>query len=63
MTFIDWLPPLISVISLFLLILVLKKLATPADDTVGRSLREEFKASREETGRAARELREEVAAM
>lgn len=62
MTYIDWLPLLISAISLFLMLLVLKKLAAPEDDTVVRSLREEFKASREEAARAARELREEVGA-
>ena len=62
MTFINWLPLLLSVVSVVLLGLVLKKLASPGDDTVAKLLREEFKASREESAHTARELREEVAA-
>ncbi|MEN8142604.1 MAG: DNA recombination protein RmuC [Thermodesulfobacteriota bacterium] len=62
MTITFWIPVLLSVISLLLLLVVLKKLYFPTDDRVEKLIREEFMASREETGRAARELREEVAA-
>jgi len=77
MTVLDWLPLLISTISLLIMIAALRKLATldnrdtekavreelriNHEESV-RATREEFKDSREEAAHAARELREEIAA-
>ncbi|MEN8136194.1 MAG: DNA recombination protein RmuC [Thermodesulfobacteriota bacterium] len=76
MTIIDWLPLLISAISLIILIMFLKKLLSFDSNDLEKSIREEFrisheeaakatreefKSSREEAAHAARELREEVA--
>jgi len=77
MTVLDWLPLLISTISLLIMIAALRKLATldnrdtekavreelriNHEESV-RATREEFRVSREEAAHAARELREEIAA-
>jgi DNA recombination protein RmuC len=77
MTIIAWLPLLLSAVSLLILLLILKKLASAASPDLEKALRgefrssqaetakatrEEFKISRAEAAHAARELREEVAA-
>jgi DNA recombination protein RmuC len=77
MTIIDWLPHLISAVSLLILIMVLLKLPSSnrhdleklvreefrlGHEAAAKTSREEFKNSREEAAHAARELREEVAA-
>ena len=77
MTIIDWLPLLISTVSLVILIMVLKKLPSfdshdleksvreelrISHEEAAKATREEFKTSREEAAHAARALREEVAA-
>lgn len=77
MTIIDWLPLLLSALSLVIMLMVLLKLRAAAGTDLEKSLREEFrhsyeeaakasreefKISREEAAHAARQLREEVAA-
>lgn len=77
MTIIDWLPLLVSTVSLIVLLVVLKKLSSFSDfdlektvqeglrsshEETARTIRVEFKIGREESAHAARELREEVAA-
>jgi DNA recombination protein RmuC len=77
MTVIDWLPLIISAVSLIILIVVLKKISSFDSHELEKSLRDEFrtsheeaakatrgefKTSREEAAHAARQLREEVGA-
>ena len=59
MTIIPWLSLLVAAASLAVTILILKKLSVPGDSAgqAEKMLREEFRLSREEAARSARELR------
>ena len=57
-----WLPLVLSVLSIILLGLILRKVSARGGEKTEEIIREEFRASRDEAMQSARSLREEVAA-
>ena len=57
-----WLPLIFSIVIVILLSLILRKISARGGEKTEEIIREEFRASRDETMQSARSLREEVAA-
>ncbi|MBL7173937.1 MAG: DNA recombination protein RmuC [Pseudomonadota bacterium] len=58
----SWVAPIFSAVAVVLLIILLRNASKDRTERVEQAIREEFRFSREESARAARDLREEVAA-
>ncbi len=57
-----WLSVIFSAVAIVLLIVLLKKSSTRGTERIEQAVRDEFRSSRDESAKGARDLREEVAA-